>query len=68
MNELSTTKRMELELAILKIAIDLANDYGEAGIDFFCQQFPARAKEYVQALEKEIEEENNINEFFPTAE
>jgi hypothetical protein len=41
-----------LEIEIRRIAIDIA-EFGLAGIDFFCQQFPDIARRYAQELEKE---------------
>jgi hypothetical protein len=59
MQQLTTTKRIELEIEIRKAAIDIAH-FGLAGIEFFCQHFPCIAKEYAQALN----EENDIaNQF-----
>jgi hypothetical protein len=49
---LSATGRIELEIEIRRVAISIA-DFGLAGVDFFCQQFPDIARKYVQELEKE---------------
>jgi hypothetical protein len=49
---LSATRRIELEIEIRKVAINIA-DFGLAGVDLFCQQFPDIAKKYAQELENE---------------
>jgi hypothetical protein len=53
MDQLTTTKRIELEIEVRKVAINVAHVYGFAGIEFFCQQFHGIAKAYAEALEEE---------------
>jgi hypothetical protein len=59
MEQLTATKRIELEVEIRNQAINVARIYGFAGIEFFCQQFHDIAKAYAEALE----EENSIPVF-----
>lgn len=59
MEKLTTTKRIRLEAEVREMAIRIADDFGLAGVEFFCQQFPDIAKAYAQALKEE-----NVNHFF----
>ena len=50
MEQLTATKRIELEIEVRKAAINVAHAYGLAGVEFFFQQFPDIAKEYATAI------------------
>jgi hypothetical protein len=54
MEQLAATKRIELEIEVRKAAINVAHAFGLAGIEFFCQQFPDIAKEYVKRWKKKM--------------
>ena len=53
---LKSTDRIEIELQVRKVAIEIASQYGNEGVNFFHSEFLAIAEEYANG--RKLDEQN----------